>query len=175
MNKIALILALSLTAFSAVSCSADADNTAVSSTAQTTEAVTAEETTEQATETEVSETEPETEPETQAEESEEESNELDLSVLSTFEVTSDDLHDGVWDSDITNTSNGSNRSPQLSWDAVDGAGNYVIYMIDTTAGNWIHWRSVYEGETSIPAGWADEKEYVGPYPPEGIPPLPEDR
>lgn len=96
-----------------------------------------------------------------------ESKELDLSKLSTFELSSEDLHDGVWDEDITNTLNGSNRSPQLSWEPVDGAGCYAIFMVDTTASNWIHWKSVTESETDLPAGWAPESEYVGPYPPKG--------
>ena len=63
--------------------------------------------------------------------------------------------------------NGSNRSPQLSWEPVDGAGCYAIFMVDTTAGNWLHWKSVSESETELPAGWAPEKEYKGPYPPSG--------
>ena len=42
----------------------------------------------------------------------------------------------------------------------------MIYMIDTSAGNWMHWKSV-TAETTLPAGWAPEKEYVGPYPPGG--------
>ena len=96
-----------------------------------------------------------------------ESKEHDFSKLSTFELSSDDLHDGVWDEDITNTLNGSNRSPQLSWEPVDGAGCYAIFMVDTTASNWIHWKSVTESETDLPAGWAPESEYVGPYPPKG--------
>lgn len=96
-----------------------------------------------------------------------ESKELDLSKLSTFELSSEDLHDGVWDEDITNTLNGSNRSPQLSWEPVDGAGCYAIFMIDTTSVNWLHWKSVTESETKLPAGWAPESEYIGPYPPKG--------
>lgn len=94
---------------------------------------------------------------------------LDISKLTPFELSSDDLHDGVWDSDITNTKNGTNRSPQLSWDAVDGASCYAVYMVDTgTTGvsSWMHWKSLTE-ETSLPAGWAPKEEYVGPYPPEG--------
>lgn len=87
--------------------------------------------------------------------------------LRTFEVTSEDLHDGVWDSIITNTDNGSNVSPQLSWEAVPEAGCYVIYMVDTSAGNWIHWKSNNVTETSLPQGWAPEGEYIGPYPPSG--------
>ena len=96
-----------------------------------------------------------------------ESKELDLSKLSTFELSSEDLHDGVWDTAITKTSNGENRSPQLSWEAVDGAGCYAIFMIDTSANNWLHWKSVTDSETVLPAGWAQSDEYVGPYPPSG--------
>ena len=175
MKKTALALACFLALFSAVSCSGSADSDqAEVNTAPVTEAVS--ETTESSEETEpVTEEAEKAEEITEAEEnkavSEEtekaEENELDLSVLSTFEVTSEDLHDGVWDPDITNTSSGSNRSPQLSWEATDGASDYVVYMIDTTAGNWIHWRSVVEGQTELAAGGVPEKEYVGPYPPEG--------
>lgn len=96
-----------------------------------------------------------------------ESKELDLSKLSTFEMSSDDLHDGVWDTVITNTKNGGNRSPQLSWKPVDGASCYAIFMVDTSASNWIHWKSVTDSETELPAGWATSSEYKGPYPPSG--------
>lgn len=119
---------------------------------ETTEASTAPITTTAAPTTEA-QTEPTTEP-------------FDLTVLSTFELGSEDLHDGVWDSDITKTQNGSNRSPQLSWTPVEGAVSYVIYMIDTSASNWMHWKSVTT-ETTLPKGWASKKEYIGPYPPGG--------
>ncbi len=85
----------------------------------------------------------------------------------TFEVTSEDLVDGVWNSAISNTGNGSNVSPQLSWEPVEGAESYVIYMVDTMAGNWIHWLSNNVTETELAQGWAPEGEYVGPYPPPG--------
>ncbi len=84
-----------------------------------------------------------------------------------FEVTSDDLHDGVWDTIITNTEYGENVSPSLSWDPVEGADSYVIYMVDTTARNWMHWKSNDVKDTDIERGWASEDEYVGPYPPNG--------
>ena len=38
-----------------------------------------------------------------------------------FTVTSEDIHDGVWDDVISNTNAGSNKSPQLSWEPVEGA------------------------------------------------------
>ena len=152
MKKTALFLTLVLAAVSAVSCTAG-DTAPESATESTTESAT-----ESVTES-VTESAP-----TAASSS---SEELDFSVLKTFDLASSDLHEGVWDSVITNTSNGSNRSPQLSWAPVEGASDYVVYMIDTTATNWVHWRSVTGGVTDLPAGWAKEKEYVGPYPPEG--------
>ena len=84
-----------------------------------------------------------------------------------FEVTSSSLHDGVWDNIISNTDKGSNKSPQLEWTAVDGAGLYVIIMDDPTAMDWMHWKSDHVTETSLDEGWASSSEYVGPYPPGG--------
>lgn len=92
---------------------------------------------------------------------------FDINALPSFELTSADLHDGVWDTVITNTDNGSNVSPQLSWEPVKGADSYVIYMIDTSANNWLHWKSNGVTETELPQGWAPAGEYIGPYPPGG--------
>ena len=44
---------------------------------------------------------------------------------------------------------GSDRSPQLSRKPVDGASDYVIYMIDTGAGNRVHLKSVSKAETLL--------------------------
>lgn len=90
----------------------------------------------------------------------------DLNV-NTFSISSEDLQNGVWNTIITNTTNGSNVSPQLTWDAVPDAACYVIYMTDTSAGNWIHWKSNNVTETTLPQGWAPAIEYIGPYPPGG--------
>lgn len=87
--------------------------------------------------------------------------------IPTFELSSENLKDGVWDTSITNTENGLNQSPQLSWEPVSGAQYYSIYMIDTSAGNWGHWISPNITETTLAQGWASEKEYIGPYPPSG--------
>ncbi|MCR5502754.1 MAG: phosphatidylethanolamine-binding protein [Lachnospiraceae bacterium] len=84
-----------------------------------------------------------------------------------FELSSDDLHEGIWDTVITNTSYGQNASPQLSWEPVDGAECYAIYMIDTSARNWMHWKMENVAETELPRGSASNAEYVGPYPPSG--------
>lgn len=87
--------------------------------------------------------------------------------LASFEVISEDLQDGVWNQVITNTLSGSNVSPQISWEPVEGATCYAIYMTDTTAGNFIHWKSANVTETVLPQGWASETDYIGPYPPPG--------
>ena len=87
--------------------------------------------------------------------------------IPTFNVSSADLVNGVWDDSIANLSCGENKSPELTWDAVDGASQYVVVMID---GGWLH-MDVYTTETSIAAGSVERGErgeqYVGPYPPPG--------
>ncbi|MBO4863300.1 MAG: hypothetical protein J5517_02940 [Eubacterium sp.] len=84
-----------------------------------------------------------------------------------FKVTSTSLNNGVWDDVISYTDRGSNKSPQLKWDAVDGAGLYVIIMDDPSAWHFMHWKSDNVTETSLDEGWAPKSEYVGPYPPSG--------
>ena len=84
-----------------------------------------------------------------------------------FEVTSTSLNNGVWDDVISNTDKGLNKSPQLSWSAVDGASLYVIIMDDPSAWHFLHWKSDNVTETSLDEGWASKSEYVGPYPPSG--------
>lgn len=93
--------------------------------------------------------------------------------VKTIKVTSDDLHDGIWDDSISNTDAGENASPELSWESVEGAGEYVIYMIDEyDTDYWLHWRAYGIKENSHDHGeeFAEDvfNEYVGPYPPEGI-------
>jgi hypothetical protein len=45
--------------------------------------------------------------------------------------------------------------------------SYVIYMVDNSANSWLHWISKDVKETELEQGWADTKEYKGPYPPDG--------
>ena len=85
----------------------------------------------------------------------------------TFELTSEDLNDGVWADVISATLVGENVSPQLSWEPVDGAQSYVIYMVDTTAYFWVHWKTDGVTETDLPQGWVQGADYAGPYPPSG--------
>ena len=85
-----------------------------------------------------------------------------------FEVTSTDLENGVWADIISNTDRGTNASPQLKWEAVDGATEYVIYMVDMNANGFIHWKSKGITDTEIPQGWAASSDYVGPWPAPGF-------
>ncbi len=81
----------------------------------------------------------------------------------TFEVTSEDLENGVWSDIISNTHIGENRSPQLSWQPVDGAEVYVIYMVDSDTNGFLHWKSNNVTETDLPQGWASAVDYTGPH------------
>ena len=92
---------------------------------------------------------------------------FDPEKLPQIALTSENLHDGVWDDEISNTDKGSNHSPQLQWETVEGAACYAVYMVDTTVTFWLHWKSANVTETALPAGWASAEEYVGPYPPSG--------
>lgn len=90
-----------------------------------------------------------------------------ISDYNIFELTSDNLKNGKWDDIISNTDKGQNHSPQLSWEPVEGASEYMIYMVDTSMQYWIHWKSCGITETTLAEGWAEKVEYVGPYPPTG--------
>ena len=87
--------------------------------------------------------------------------------LPTFDLSSANLNNGVWDTKITNTNAGENSSPELTWDKVDGATQYVVIMID---GTWLH-MDVFTTETSLAEGAIGRgsrgEQYVGPYPPTG--------
>ena len=92
---------------------------------------------------------------------------MDLEKLPTFEVTSEDLQDGVWDDVISNTARGENRSPELSWAPVNGATCYAVCMVDESASDWLHWKQSGITTAGIEQGAASASEYVGPYPPSG--------
>lgn len=87
--------------------------------------------------------------------------------IETFESSSANLKDGVWDVKITNTEKGENLSPELTWEEVDGASQYVVIMID---GAWLH-MDVFTTKTSLEEGEIPRgdrgNQYVGPYPPTG--------
>ena len=98
-----------------------------------------------------------------------------------FEVFSDDLLGEAWDPIISNKSDGQNMSPELHWEPVEGADRYYIFMVDETAGNWLHWQILGLSDSSIAQGACNKElsviadsdgrevmgQYVGPYPPSG--------
>ena len=97
-----------------------------------------------------------------------------VSAYPAFKVTSESLDGKYWIDDCV--FQGGNASPQLSWEPVEGATTYVIYMVDLTAMNIIHWKSDGITETNLPQGWASSAfsqsdlynaDYVGPNPPSG--------
>ena len=87
--------------------------------------------------------------------------------LPVINVSSSSLVNGIWDTKISNTASGENISPELTWDAVDGAAQYVVVMIDSS---WLH-MDVFTTETSLAEGAIGRgsrgEQYVGPYPPAG--------
>lgn len=87
--------------------------------------------------------------------------------LPKINVSSSTLANGIWDPKISNTEVGENLSPELTWDAVDGATQYVVIMIDDA---WLH-MDVFTTETSLAEGAVGRgtrgEQYVGPYPPKG--------
>ncbi|MBQ0012691.1 MAG: hypothetical protein KBT07_08305 [Clostridiales bacterium] len=100
-----------------------------------------------------------------------------VSSLDTFEVRSESITDMDWDVKIgnnENTTHGENLSPQLSWDEVEGASCYAVYMLDISANNWMHLKYLVEGATSLELGEVPDyvtapkgRGYCGPYPPAG--------
>ena len=89
-----------------------------------------------------------------------------LDGFDTFELTTADITDGVWNDVISNTEAGENKSPSLTWEPIEGASLYVIYMVDRDASFWMHWKADAVTTTELPLGWATDG-YVGPYPPNG--------
>ena len=152
MNKkvIAALIVLSM-AFYAASCSSDTVETTMITT-ETSETTTIVETTEETTE---------------IQETTIEIPDFNYESLPTFEITSTNLNDDVWDDVISNTSLGENQSPELSWEEVEGATTYVVYMIDVSAGNWLHLKAGDITTTTLEAGSLSSTQYVGPYPPSG--------
>ena len=64
----------------------------------------------------------------------------------TMNVTSEDLVDGEWSSEL------ETRAPQLSFDEVEGASYYVIYMVDETHVCHVAWYVESVSDVELPAG-----------------------
>lgn len=71
----------------------------------------------------------------------------------TMDVTSDSQTYGVWNEDITES------APELSFEPVEGASYYVIYMVDESSNNRMLWYVPHVDDTIVPAGTG---EYTGP-------------
>ena len=84
-----------------------------------------------------------------------------------FKVTSESLHDGFWDEVTSNLGEKKNASPELSWEPVEGASCYVIYMVDVSVNSFLHWVQGDITQTKLPEGFAEKRDYIGPYPPSG--------
>ena len=90
---------------------------------------------------------------------------IDIADLPTFTVTSDNLHEGVWDEKIG--AKHGNVSPKLSWDKVENANKYMVVMIDYDGDNWLHWMYLTDDTVLDEGAVTDKDGYVGPYPPTG--------
>jgi len=83
--------------------------------------------------------------------------------LPVIEVTSEDANDGAWNVDIGLKE--GNLSPELTWEAVDGAGCYAVFMIDVSTNTWLMWYVIVDTTHFDKGRYTDSSEYVGPYPP----------
>ncbi|MBR4759515.1 MAG: hypothetical protein IK078_05125, partial [Lachnospiraceae bacterium] len=89
-----------------------------------------------------------------------------IEVLPRFGLTSESITEEEWQTQIGMKE--ENRSPQLSWEPVEGAAKYAVLMIDeTTANKWLHWYVITD-QTHLDEGAYTDAEagYAGPYPPE---------
>ena len=87
----------------------------------------------------------------------------------TMTVTSNDLHNGIWDAKIINTPEGSCLSPHLYFQPVDGADHYVIYMVDETdqmlwLATEIRDNELFTGENLTTHANDPYYQYIGPDP-----------
>ena len=90
-----------------------------------------------------------------------------VAAYAAFAVTSNSLIDGYWDEITANTVAGQNLSPDLSWEPVEGASCYAVYMVDLNTHYFLHWVQGDITVTSLPQGYAGSKYYIGMYPPAG--------
>ena len=79
----------------------------------------------------------------------------DFKQKSAMKVTSENLEGDMWTGDMSVT-------PQLSFDEVAGASYYVIYMVDESENNYVHWYAEVT-QTELEQG-ANPGQYIGPYP-----------
>lgn len=83
-------------------------------------------------------------------------------------LSSPDLNNGVWDVSISGTGKGENKNPALSWNPVEGASEYVVYMVDTSTANLIHLRTGGIKKPLLEKGVLKSREYKGLTPAKGV-------
>jgi hypothetical protein len=89
---------------------------------------------------------------------------LDIEALPDIKVESKSLNKGQWDNAIGKDA-GSNLSPDLTWEPVDGCNWYAVVMIDHDAREFLHW-VCFTDKTSLSLGeYGEDTGYIGPYPP----------
>ena len=86
-----------------------------------------------------------------------------LDSLPVIEVTSDSIVDGEWLTEIGYME--GNNSPELTWEAVDGASCYAVIMMDVSTNNWLFWYEIVDCTHLDYGAYTDAEDYVGPYPP----------
>ena len=82
----------------------------------------------------------------------------------TLSVTSTSIDSGFWREDIGK--NFGNRTPEITYTQKKEAAVYVVYMIDESANNFMHWKLTDVKGNHLPIG-INAGEYIGPYPPKG--------
>ena len=97
---------------------------------------------------------------------------VSLDALPTISVKSAQLENGVWNDSVAK--HHDNKSPQLEWEAVDGAACYAVYFVDYSASGWMHMKATGITKTSLDEGEIGSPKkkdnqycdgYVGPFPP----------
>lgn len=153
MKKILSILLVFIFLFAFTSCKKEVDTEPITEQAQTTEKET---TTEEPTVVEP--TEKETTSET--------------TTMKTYAIQSITVNctsktaDGKLLTKCSAASNGQNIVPGITWTKVDGAACYALYILDTSANNWMHMKATATA-TEIKEGSSIQGQYKGPYPPSG--------
>ena len=83
-----------------------------------------------------------------------------------IEVTSEDLElNGSWNPRISQLEGHENLSPQVSWEAVPGAGEYAVFMLCPNLSNAMYMRYMGAKETVLESGQVsalEDGEYRGP-------------
>ncbi len=74
-----------------------------------------------------------------------------------IQIYSADLEeDGNWSIKCTQFETGGNVSPQLSWEPVEGATQYAVFMFCPSLANVMHMRAMGIEDVEIPTGYAEE-------------------